>query len=102
MAPELIRAIAYNTTIHTTLHGNPKATPGTHAALKTWNHTAQMQRGKSQIIGCLAHALKKVSSKTTSNQVSFQKENISCKKGCVSVSVFVNTFITLVNRDAIM
>lgn len=59
MALELIRAMTYNTTIHTTLHGNPKAMLGTHTTLKMWNHTVQMQTGKkNQIIGCLAHARK--------------------------------------------
>lgn len=68
MALELIRAMTYNITIHTTLHSNPKATLGTHTTLKTWKHIAQTQTGKNQIIGCLAHALKtkKVNSKTTS------------------------------------
>lgn len=51
--------MTYNTTIHTTLHGNPKAMLGTHTTLKMWNHTVQMQTGKkNQIIGCLAHARK--------------------------------------------
>lgn len=51
MALGLIRTMTYNTTIHTMLYSNLKATLGTHNTLKTWTHTAEMQTGKNQITG---------------------------------------------------
>jgi len=64
-------------------------------------HSSNANREKSNYWMPGSHN-KTVNSKTASSSESFQKEKISCKKRCVSFSVFVNTFITLVNRDEIM